>query len=206
MFRSRLAAISAAPVWALLAAACATTPTAPAPERTTDPDLADAEEAALVYMDSIRNHDVETMTACMHPEALAQFQTTLRAVIKMASQQGADTSDSSELLKLFAGVDSLEQLQQLDERAFFAAFYSGLTASTPQLQEMLAQTTIRPIGAVRDTDGTVYVVYEQRMGAAAQGSQKTAVLGLKRHEQSWKILLTGDMNSYLAALGQALTR
>jgi hypothetical protein len=156
------------------------------------------ETVARRYFESMRSGDWPTCALLMHPEALAQFK-SIFTEIAVADKTG-------EMVKQLFGVQSAQDLQKLAAEIMFERFFRNLTEKAPQMTAAFRAMRATMIGHVNETDDLVHVVY--RLNTALQGVtvSKISAVSLKRHNDQWRVLLTGDIENLAAGLSRGTPR
>jgi hypothetical protein len=152
------------------------------------------------YLRALKSGQYLAVAEFMHPEALAKFRTMILPLVEESA--GGDPTES--LLPLFRGVSDIAALKKLSHAEFFAAFFGGLTDANPGIKEALSSgsLTLTPIGSVPEGD-IIHVVC--RTSAAVEGISvsKMEVVSLRRSTDSWRVLLSGEMEGIVQALRSA---
>ena len=152
-------------------------------------DAESPEDVARRALQALKQDRLDDFAALMHPEALARAKTLLLSIVRAAAKEGAE----KEVLGLFRGVETPEQLEKLNDVEFFVSFYGGLTSMLPQMKELLEGAEVRVIGHVSEGKDVAHVVY--RISMTSDGAQitKLTVLSVRKTEQGWRMLLSGDI-------------
>ncbi len=186
----------------LLVLAC-TLLAAPAPGHGQDKTEDGAPEAvahrALV---ALQENRVDDFAAAMHPEALKGFHKIFVDLLSVAK----DDEEAGELLPLFEGVDSVDALRALDDRAFFVSFYKGLSRLRPEINDILAKSELKTLGHVMEGDDTAHVVYRMSIQFEGISITKMQVLSLRRTPEGWAMLLSGDIEGIANAFRQRFAK
>lgn len=145
---------------------------------------------------ALKENRIADFAALMHPEALKQVKGSLLAVVDAAEEK----ERVEEVLRIFNNVTSADDLRQLDDVAFFTAFFEGVLKMQPRLRNVLGGMTLNVIGHVPEGADILHVVYR---GTFTQGDikfSKMEVMSLKAHGEAWGMLLTGDLEGMTQAL------
>ena len=169
----------------------------------TSPDVraAESDESEAVArraLSAIKQNRIEDFAKAMHPDALVRFRSTLLEIVKEAEKSGGE----EQLLPLFDGVRTTQELRKLDTTHFFVAFYSGLIQMAPELETMMAGAELEILGHVMEGPDTSHVVYRMVLPVETVRVTKITVVSLTRTPTGWGMLLTGDIEGMVGALRQ----
>lgn len=154
------------------------------------------EEVARRAMESLRDDRIDDFAKAMHPDALKSFKSTIVFALKSAEEQG----EGNEFLALFGGKLGTKEVTELEDAAFFAAFFRGITALSPQLKQSLAGAETNILGHVMEGDSLAHVVYRMTLSLEGVKIAKTTVVSLQKTESGWGMLMTADLDAMLAAM------
>lgn len=140
---------------------------------------------------ALKEDRISDFAGTMHPDALAQLKAMLLSVAGAADQQG----QADEILALFDGIRTLDELRKLDDAAFFISFFKAMMEQRPEIKNALRGMSLKVIGHVAEGDGVVHVVYRGTVSTEGLTITKMAVMSLKSTESGWGMLLTGDIEN-----------
>jgi hypothetical protein len=161
------------------------------------------ETVALQAWNVMRQGDPDWLMDSLEPGALEQMRRVLLSIVDLAHKNG----QTNEILKLFQ-VESVRQVRELDNRAFFAAVWRAIRQHEPGLMEIMQDVNFDPFAHVRANDDRVYVLYRL---TARRPDLLTPVwpkaMGLERIASGWAMLpncrLEGLERANLATLDLA---
>lgn len=154
------------------------------------------EAVATRALIALKENRIQDFGREMHPESLKQLKSTLLAVVDTAEKKGR----VKEALGIFKDVNSASDLRQLDDVAFFTAFFVGVMEMQPRLRDAFRGMTLDVIGHVPEGADLIHVVYR---GTVTQGGikvSKMSVVSLKAKGDDWGMLLTGDIENIAVML------
>ena len=159
------------------------------------------EEIAKGYMEAVKSGDMEQVGAFMHPAALEKFKGILVqvAAVVTSADAGADPKKNTAIKVLF-GDEKPEAAKDVPAKALFVRFMGNLTAAIPLMRQMLANSTYDFIGHVDEGANQAHVVYRATLATGGATVTKMEVLTLKRDGDEWKVMLTGDIESFVGGL------
>lgn len=154
------------------------------------------EAVAKAYLLASQNGDWAKAASFMHPEALGSLKRTLAAIVRLDKK--------NEMGKQLFNLKDNAEFEELSPEAVFERMITGLTASIPMLKEMLSgsQTTI--IGQVTEAPDMMHIVYRMEMKMQNAPVNKLAVMSMKKSGNTWRMLLSGDMEAAFTSLSKAL--
>jgi hypothetical protein len=160
---------------------------------------ADAPDAfAKKALAALKDDRIEEFAKMMHPEALKEFRGLLMTVVAAAGEKGQE----KQVLALFDGAKSADDLKEFTDVKFFTAFYRTVTKLQPQLKEMLGGSEVQTLGSVAEGKDKMHVLYRMTMSVQGAKVTKMAVLSLRKTESGWGMLLDGDIEGMGAMLKQ----
>jgi hypothetical protein len=173
--------------------------TAATSSRAQSAPVAGSPEAVLGQALAAMNQDrIEEYTAEMHPDALKQFRAGLTAALEAADKEGK----AGEILPLFKGAKSVDDLKQRDDRQFFAGFLRGMMGLNPQLKKILAEAKTEMLGHVDEGKDVAHVVYKLTVKPEAEPIETITVNSLQKLDSKWMLALSGDMEGMVVLMKQ----
>lgn len=154
------------------------------------------EASASRALTALKEDRIADFAQDMHPEALASMKATLLEVVDAADKKGR----VAEVLSIFKDVKDAGELRELDDVRFFTAFFAGMLKLQPRIRDTLRGMTLEVVGHVPEGDDVVHVVYR---GTATVGNvkiSKMSVMSLKADGETWRMLLTGDIEGMAAMM------
>ena len=159
------------------------------------------EELVSLCYQMMRERNMTAVTENMHSSALANFKKMLMPFFEKASRSGED----QQIFQAFTRGDSLEQVRRYSPQEFYSRFLQGMMILVPGMDQMLEQSTIKPIGHITEKmpDGDViHVVYRATGPYVAEGTRisKVLVQSLMKDGSQWKLLLSSEIEGMLQNL------
>ena len=133
----------------------------------------------------------------MHPEALEEFSRLFKAL--------AATDETGEVSQLFFDGASSSSIDDLPPTAVFASVMGGLVNVNPGMNAIFASADAKVLGSVPEGE-LRHVVYRLSMSVEGVDIRKVAVLTAKPYGESWRALLTAEMEGLLQQLGIGLEK
>ena len=155
-----------------------------------------AETVAKAYLAASQTGDWAKAATYMHPEALASLKRTFAAVIRLDKKNEAG--------KQLFNLKSNAEFEQLSPEAVFERMITGLTANIPMMKELLADSNTTVIGQVPEAVDLIHIVYRMEMKMQNVPVTKLAVMSLKKSGNTWRMLLSGDMEAAFTSISKAL--
>ncbi len=144
------------------------------------------------YIAATKAGDWAASAAWMHPEALATFREMMMPVFL------ADTSGQA--ARTLLGTAELATVEKLGDREVFERFLRAMTSAVPQLAEALAGAEMTVIGNVAEGPDVVHVVYRAKASMQGLSLEQVQTMALKRYGDTWRLMLTGQVEGMAAAL------
>ncbi|WP_143206274.1 hypothetical protein [Singulisphaera sp. GP187] len=107
---------------------------------------------------------------------------------------------SSQVLALFEGVKSADDLKKLDDLAFFTSFVRHELKVKPELKEALAKMTVQTLGHVPDGKALQHVVYRTNLPFSGKNIDTVKVISLRKNGETWGMLLSGTVEATIESL------
>jgi hypothetical protein len=153
-------------------------------ETKTTPEVV-AQKAVL----ALKENRLDDFAKAMHPEALKGFREFLVPLADAAEKDG----EEEELLAIFQGVSTVEELKKLHDRQFFMAFFQGVMTKTPEMKQVMAGAEVEMLGHVMEGKDTAHVVCRMKMSFEGVKFKKMTVISLRRTEGGWAMLLSAEV-------------
>jgi hypothetical protein len=163
------------------------------------------EQLVSLYYQKMGEKDMTSLADYMHSGELAKFKKMMLPVFEAGFASGKDPG----ILKAFTQGDTLKQIQDYSPRKFFSRFLRWVMIIKPGIDEVLKQSTIKPIGHVSEqtTDGEIiHVVFRMTSSMEGMRISKLSVMSLKQDGKAWKLMLTGEIEGIAQALQQQIKR
>ena len=149
------------------------------------------EDVALAYADAVRTRGLDAIPEYIHPDELARFKKMLLPVL-------VDSPIGEGLRTVAFGAEATpESVSALSDADFMRGFMAFTGQQMKQLGVKFGSMAV--VGAVHEGE-VVHLVTRNTAGAA--GVQMTAmeVVSLKPYQQSWKLLLSGQLEGMAQAM------
>lgn len=154
------------------------------------------ESVAKAYLAASQTGDWAKAATLMHPEALASLKRMFAAIIKMDKK--------NEVAKELFNLKDHSEFEQLSPEAVFTRMISGLTANIPMMKELLSDSQTTIIGQVAEAPDLIHVVYRMEMKMQNAPVTKLAVMSMKKSGNTWRMLLSGDMEAAFTSISKTL--
>lgn len=168
-------------------------------------DQPSPEKLVSLYYQKMGQRDMTALADYMHTGELAKFKKMMLPVFEAGFATGEDPG----ILKAFTQGDTLKEIQAYSPKKFFSRFLNWVMIIKPGMDEILKQSTIKPIGHVQEDtpDGEVkHVVFRMTSRVEGMTISKLSVMSLKQDGEAWKLLLTGEIEGMAQALQQQMNR
>lgn len=153
------------------------------------------EDVARVGLDLVSKRDWPAYTHLMHPEALQRMKQMFRPIV------AADTKGES-AQGLF-GVGGIKGYDAASDSALFCSLMVNLMKIAPAMVEAVKNAEYTVIGSVPEGKDLVHVVYRVHTAAEDVQVTKVSTISLRRHGETWRFLLSGNMEGLVSALKKA---
>jgi hypothetical protein len=163
------------------------------------------EEVARGYMDAVRTGDMEHVGVFMHPAALEKFKGILVQLAGAVGNVDAETDPKrNTAIKILFGEEKPQTIKDAAAKGLFIHFLTNLSQAMPMLRQMLNDSSYDFIGHVDEGGNQTHVVYRATLTTGGTAVTKMEVLTLKRDGEDWKVMLTGDIESFVGGLTRQL--
>ena len=149
------------------------------------------EETALAFTAAMRSRDWNRLSSLMHSDALSEFRGMLQPVIELP--------EAGEFRRALFGNRDPAAIDALPDAEFFERFIGAMFSQAPALADMLDNADMQVIGRVMEGE-TAHVVSRLEMSLEGIDVSKMEVMSLKRENNEWRALLTGEVSEIAAAL------
>ena len=154
------------------------------------------EAIATRALAALKENRIADFAKEMHPEALASMKASLLEVVDAAEEKGR----VAEALSIFKGVKEADQLRKMNDAEFFTAFFDGMLSLQPRIRDTFKGMTLEVVGHVPEGNDVVHVVYRGTATVGEVKISKMSVMSLKADGDSWRMLLTGDIEGMAAMM------
>ena len=159
------------------------------------------EEVAKGYMEAVKSGDMEQVGTFMHPAALEKFKGILVQVAEIVATADASADPKrNTAIKVLFGDEKPAAAKEVPAKDLFIRFMRNLTGAVPLMRQMLANSAYDFIGHVDEGGNQAHVVYRATLATGGATVTKMEVLTLKRDGDEWKVMLTGDIESFVGGL------
>jgi hypothetical protein len=167
--------------------------------------VATPEEVARGYMDAVKSGDMEHVGVFMHPAALEKFKGILVQLAGVIGNVDAETDPKKNTaIRVLFGDEKPQTVKDALAKNLFVHFLTNLSQAMPMLRQMLNDSTYDFIGHVDEGGNQTHVVYRATLTTGGTAVTKMEVLTLKRDGEEWKVMLTGDIESFVGGLTRQL--
>ena len=153
------------------------------------------EDVARVGLDLVSKRDWPAYTHLMHPEALRSMRQMFRPIIV--------ADDTGEAAQGLFGVAGIKGYDAASDSALFCSLMVNLMKIAPAMVEAVKNAEYTVIGSVPEGKDLVHVVYRVHTAAEEVQVTKVSAISLRRHGESWRFLLSGNMEGLVSALQKA---
>ena len=162
------------------------------------------EELVSSFYSIVSERGITALPDYIHSADLTKFKKAMIPAYELIFASGND----AEILGDFTHGDTFEQVQNYSPKMFFSRFLNSAKGHIPQIQEILDQTTIKPIGHIMENvegDEVIHVVYRKSYTVEGIGVSDLSVVSLQQDgDDVWKLLFTSDMKLIIKALEKRL--
>lgn len=156
------------------------------------------EQIVKKAIDAMKEDRMDDFAELMHPDALQSFKDSMVSIVEGATKLGQE----KQILRLFDGVASADDLTKLDGAQVFVSFMRGYGRLRPEMRKSLAETEAHIVGHVAEGKEFAHVVCRMTMTVEGVKVTKLEVISVKRTDSGWAMLLRGDIETMAAALLQ----
>lgn len=151
------------------------------------------ESVAEAYVASIRTNGLTTATDFIHPDELQRFKEMLAPLFADPRSPAAQGIVQA----VFGPQSTVESVAAMDPPTFMRAFMNFMDGQLKAVNTTIGDVQV--LGAVREGD-TVHLVTRSTAGAAGIQITQLEVMSLKPYQDTWKLLLSGQMEGLAQAL------
>ena len=155
------------------------------------------EVAAQQYFELTRTENWAGIADATHPDALKRFQEILAPLV------AAD--GTGELATLF-GFPDAEAFKKAPAREVYVGLMKTISARAPALKQAITGMKVQVLGHVPEGADSAHVVYRGSAAALDMSMESIEVISFRRHEGTWRALLTRNVEGLAAALAGAAKR
>jgi len=154
------------------------------------------EAVFLKAAQAIKDGRLEEFARALDPDDLKRFQALLLSLVDIATKKG----EVQQLLPIFPGVKSGEELRALAPIPFFITYFNGLMANTPGMKEILAGSKDTILGRVDAKNNTVYIIFRSIATSEGETVDEVKAVALSRSNGRWTMKLDGDLERMVLIL------
>ena len=118
------------------------------------------------------------------------------------AEAAAKQEEEKQILRLFSGVRTPDDLKKLDDIQFFVAFYRGLTRLRPEMRQLLESAEVQILGHVMEGKDTAHVVSRLTVSTKGTKISKMDILSMKKMDSGWGMLLNTEIEGFANLLKQ----
>lgn len=176
----------------LLAALLALTPTtAVAQEK--GPQATAPEALTREYFHALRDRGLGSTADFLHPDELARYKETMLPLFEAEAAAG-----ESALRRTVFGPDtSIEEVREVPPARFLRTFLEEVAR---QSGEPIRFEELKVIGSLPEGEDLVHVLVRFRLGSGEVGATSLEVVSFRRYEETWRMLLTGELEGFARAV------
>jgi hypothetical protein len=164
-----------------------------AADGTSEARFAEAEAVFQQYVEATRMLDWGKAAGHLHPEALATFHRMMGLVV--------DSDPNGEAGREMFGLSPGQSFKDLAPAEAFRRMMTALTDQIPMMKDLMSSSRVALLGSLAEGD-LVHVVHRMTMSFEGAPMSKVTILSLKRDGDTWKALLTADMEEMLTKMAQ----
>jgi hypothetical protein len=152
------------------------------------------EEIVVSYFRSIQQGDMKSLAANMYPDELAKFRDTMLPVMEKGIRQAEENTDDEDGLAMiaFSSGDDIETIKSESAETFFTRFMNWVMTINPEMKLSLEGAKVEPVGHVDEGELT-HVVYRMHVEMLGTMVSQISAITLKKYNDTWKLMLTGEM-------------
>lgn len=161
------------------------------------------ESAARAYMDASRVSDWAKAASLMHPDALKQLRSLFGPIVSA-------TKTEKDMETMF-GVKDQAEFDRLSDADIFAKLFNMITSLSPEMKNILSNSSFHIIGQVPESPEVTHVVYRMHLKIETPnvkepvGITKLEVMSLRRFENTWRAELEADLQGIIQGMAAAMT-
>lgn len=149
--------------------------------------------------------DYEKFTSYVHPEALADFKDMLWPVLELEAKELDSFAFSGNAQSLGLKFDD-NGLVPMTPSELFTSVLKSLERLAPGFEKAFAEMQEELIGEVKEGDTLVHIVSRVHFSIGTLSTTLMQVSSLKRSENGWKMILSGEFKGLAESLSQQLSR
>jgi hypothetical protein len=152
------------------------------------------EQVAKKVADATKAADWKAFSALFHPDALAELKKLLREITAEESTR--------EMSKMFLGVTTPAELDKMTSEQVFERFMGTISTQIPGFADALKSADIQIVGHLEEKPDLAYVVTRNTVQVGELKMTKMEVISLRKQGDTWKALLSGSMEGFVAQIRQ----
>lgn len=150
------------------------------------------EDVARQLSEAYRDDDLGKAASLMHPDALKQLQSF---TVQVSTLDSTGTAANA-----FAGVDSAEDAQELSPEEAFIRFMEAVINMRPEIKKTMSTMSADVLGHVMEGDSLAHVISRNHMTVMGADMSTMEVISMKRHDGTWKALLSADIRNFVTMM------
>lgn len=175
----------------LLALFFITLPSITLAQKTTPESIATDLSQAYKQLDFDRAADM------MHPDALQDLKEMVNDIMSLDS--------TGSVAIIFTGETDPVAIKNMHPKTAFTRFMEGLLQIQPEMAHAFTSLETEALGHIPEGESIVHVVTRGKVSMMGIDMEQMEVMTLKRHEDSWLALLSGDINNIAQAFRSNLS-
>jgi hypothetical protein len=153
--------------------------------------------------EAIQKMDWNAYADLLDPSELEEFRNRLLPALKAAAKAGPE--QQKEALLFFPGAADLNAVMAWKPREFFVRSLEAMSKGPLAIyKELYAAEKFEMIGAVREGNDLVHVVYRSHTSFKGLKITSMKVVTLKRNDKEWRAALADEVVGLAEALNQTL--
>lgn len=156
--------------------------------------LESPEVVAAQYMNAMRKRNWTRSAQLMHPDALKQLKQLFRPF--MSTAQGREVG------ALLFKVRTATDYEKLTGAQLFVRLMEALMNMSPEVAAALGTAEYEIVGHVAEAPDLAHIVYRMKTKTRGISVTKAAVMSLKKSGNTWRGVLTGEIEGLAAAFAQ----
>jgi len=151
-------------------------------------DKTSPEAVVRFAMAAMKEDRMSDFARTMHPGELKKLQDLMVSAAIEAENKG----QAKQLLVLFPGTKSVDDLKKMSGEDFFASFFQGITRLRPEFKQVLGGSEATILGKVPEGTETMHVLCRMTMTINGIKVSKVDVISLRKEGSQWGMVLNAE--------------
>lgn len=156
------------------------------------------ESIALELSEAYKELDFDRAADMMHPDALQGLKEMVMDIMSFDS--------TGSIAILFTGETDPEAIQNMHPKTAFSRFMEGLLQIQPEMAQAFTSLETETLGHIMEGESIAHVVTRGKLSVMGIDMEQMEVMTLKRHEDTWLALLSGDISNMAQAFKSNMLR